>query len=253
MRFLIPSFVLVGAGIGIGPAGFLRLNYAREANTGSICSMSMFARGRDSVRTLVLARPTSDTVAAGAGFAVATRWDSLRLRLPIFGQVMRVDSIAGRDAERLRKVFLTRGSPQIVVVPWGYNPGCGKDRWEGSARWTIPDSAGLFFLTLRPDSLWVGNRPTFDALYASVYTYAYGPLTTHPGVKPRNHWCPSNPPLPSLSAAELYSAYMALPGFGEAREPAERRWNEFLQSHADWIFRYPTSVIIPLRAPPKCS
>jgi hypothetical protein len=131
---------------------------------------------RDSTMTLLLVRATPDTVLAGPSPEFEQRPSSPLFAKPaVYGQVMRAERMAGANADRLRGVTAARASSEIVVVPWGYDAACFPYYWHGTARWITPDSAGVVIAVLRPDSLWVGGRPTLDATFASIRSYAYGP------------------------------------------------------------------------------
>lgn len=123
---------------------------------------------------ILLARAQADTVETGLGL-VYTRAEYLRHDpRKIFGQTMDLSQIEGFGAEHVREVLASSGTREVVLVPWDYGAGCGPHFWNGSARWSTPDSLGVYTGTLRPDSLWVGGRPTFDVYFAEV-SYAHGP------------------------------------------------------------------------------
>lgn len=144
------------------------------------CTMEIRPGTRDSLTpTLLLGRPSRDTIEAGPGDVDRRIWFSSRA-IRIHGQVVRVDSILGPGADLVRRALNARHSSDVIVVPWANNPGCGIEVWSRSAEWTTPDSAGLFSVRLRPESLWVSGRPTFDAFFAVNYSYAYGPHTVGP-------------------------------------------------------------------------
>jgi len=146
-----------------------------ETLSGAQCTSEVLPGARDSLTTTLLGRATRDTIEAGAGVVHGTMW--MGSRRAIYGQVVRVDSMLGPGADLARRALTARQSTEVLVVPWGNNPGCGIDVWLQSALWTTPDSSGLFSLRLRPESTWVSGRPTFDAFYATRYSYAYGPYT----------------------------------------------------------------------------
>jgi hypothetical protein len=132
-----------------------------EASTPAYCTMMLNPGARDSLTTTLLGRATHDTIEAGWGTVDRPIWP--RPRRAVFGQLVRVDSMLGRDADLIRRALDARRSTEVLVVPWDYGMGCGIDLWRRSALWTTPDSTGLFSLRLRPESLWVSGRPTLDA------------------------------------------------------------------------------------------
>jgi hypothetical protein len=127
--------------------------------------------------TLFLARATRDTARAGQGLVFQQRNTALQAdQRPVFGQIVELERAVGAGADRVLSTRPgTRGSVRAVVVPWRVDLACGPNFWRGSAQWTQPDSLAVYVAELRPDSLWVEGRPTFDALRAEVNTYAYGP------------------------------------------------------------------------------
>src|SRR5262249_2180323 len=137
-------------------------NAARAATASfAHCSMGILPGARDSLTTTLLGRATRDTVAAGGGLVDRSIWD--RRDHTIYGQIVRADSMLGPGSDVVRRRLIARRSTEVLIVPWGNSPGCGIDIWRHSALWVSPDSSGLFSLRLRPESLWVSGRPTFDA------------------------------------------------------------------------------------------
>jgi hypothetical protein len=182
---------------------------ARAATSSpAYCTMNVLPGARDSLTTTVLGRATHDTIAAGGGVVDRSIWEWSRH--PIYGQIVRVDSMLGPGADLARRALNARQSTEALVVPWGNNPGCGIDVWRQSALWTSPDSSGLFSLRLRPESLWVSGRPTFDAFFAGNYTYADGPHTVGPHTVFKS-WTGSVDRKGSMTAAELFTLYAMLP------------------------------------------
>ncbi len=149
---------------------------------------------------LMLARAKNDTVFAGGEERIlsSSTFSGLRsLRasrlafsdsfllmtrnLRAFGQIMVADSFVGPGSDRVRAAFTRSGSRDIVVVPWSYGTACETSFWYGTARFATPDQQGFYVLQLRPDSLWVERRPTFDAFEAQLYSYAPGTSIPGPG------------------------------------------------------------------------
>ncbi|MBK8246642.1 MAG: hypothetical protein IPK85_04490 [Gemmatimonadetes bacterium] len=127
---------------------------------------------------LILARPGADTVEVGSGLVFDRAAWLRRDPRKIFGQTMQLERIEGAGAERVRRANQERGSREVVLVPWGYDAGCGPYFWRGSAQWSTPDSVGVYVAELRPDSLWSAGRATFD-VYVAEISYAYGPHLPH--------------------------------------------------------------------------
>lgn len=209
----------------------------------SRCTMSILSTARDSVATYLLGRATPDTVLAGAEPVLSSFWQ--RPNRAVYGQVVRVDSLSGPDAHATRGALTNRRSTEVVVVPWGYSSGCGPDFWRESARWTTPDSSGLFSVRVRPESLWIAGRPTFDALYASIYSYAYGPYT----VGPHTHFAATAGATlqgeGSLTPAEVFTLYTMLPTFAQAGDAAAtRRLRDWVRANPRVQRRFPGTYIL---------
>jgi len=218
--------------------------YAAHGSPTASCTMRIFAHSRDSITTYLLGRSTADTILAGTGL-VFPQSDAGWARHPgVFGQLIQVETLAGAHAEDVRKALAARRSSEVVVVPWGYDPGCGTDYWRRSARWTTPDSMGVFSLRLRPESLWVSGYPTFDARYASVYTYAYGPYTLGPHDTVRNEGGTHLVSQSTMSAAEVFALYMALP-IGTGDSTALARLREWVRANPTARTKYPGFMILP--------
>lgn len=210
------------------------------------CSLSAFATTRDTAVTYLVARGTGDTVNAGLGNVPIPPSSQLGHAAAVFGQIFRVDSIGGSGADAVRRALGAKDTSGVIIVPWGYNPACATDFWSGSSRWVTPDSAGFFSLRLRAESLWVNRRPTFDAMLASVYSYADGPYTAGPRSTFRGirNLDPSQPP---MSAAEVFGLYLALPTLDEARahDPAAfSRFQAWDQANPSARHRFPGAIIL---------
>lgn len=209
----------------------------------SPCTMSKLSAARDSVTTYLLGRATPDTVLAGAD-PILSSFGQLSNRA-VYGQVVSVDSLSGPDAAAARGALTNRRSTEVVVVPWGYNSGCGPDFWRGSARWTTPDSSGLFSVRVRPESLWIAGRPTFDALYASLYSYAYGPYTVGPHTRLAATVGATLLGEESLTPAEVFTLYTMLPTFAQAGDSAAtRRLRDWVRANPRVQRRFPGTYIL---------
>lgn len=190
------------------------------------CSLGMYPPP-DSQTTYVLARGTDDTVVAGAGM-IKLSAASPRRTSPVYGQVLRVDSVTLANAPAIRGALAARRSNEIVVVPWSYAPDCGNAHWHATARWVTPELLGVFPLWLRPESLWVTNRPTFDAKQATIGAYGYGIGLTGPQTVIRDRMRAA---VPMLSVTDVFTLVASLPVRGqtsdaESREPLLRLLRE---------------------------
>lgn len=122
-----------------------------------------------------------------------------------YGQIVHIDRIGGPDSLRLRAA-LERSGGEAVLVTWSIGGDCSTMRSLSP----VPryPQGERFFGTgrLRPDSGWVGDRPTFDAV---------------PGLDKPYHEMPYRdadaPPIPPdsarLSLAEYWTLYHALPDY----------------------------------------
>jgi len=214
-----------------------------ETLSGARCTSEVLPGARDSLTTTLLGRATRDTIEAGAGVVHGTMW--MGSRRAIYGQVVRVDSMLGPGADLARRALTARQSTEVLVVPWGNNPGCGIDVWLQSALWTTPDSSGLFSLRLRPESTWVSGRPTFDAFYATRYTYAYGPYTVGPQEEFRGPTGAKLEGNPSMTPAEVFALYAALPSVAQTSDSlANARLRAWVRANPSARTRFPGNLIL---------
>ena len=213
-----------------------------ETSSPARCTMGILPGARDSLTTTLLGRATRDTIEAGGGVVDRSIWQWSRRA--IYGQVVRVDSMVGPGADLARRALNARRSTEVLIVPWGNNPGCGIDVWRWSALWTTPDSSGLFSVRLRPESLWVSGRPTFDALFAVNYSYADGPYTVGPhfvfndptGAKVKGK---------SMTPAEVFALYAALPPVGQPSDSlAIAHARAWVRANPSARTRYPGNLIL---------
>lgn len=205
--------------------------------------MEVLPGARDSLTTTLLGRATRDTIEAGAGVVAGTIWKGSRRA--IYGQVVRVDSMLGPGADLARRALNARQSTEVLVVPWGNNPGCGIDVWRQSALWTTPDSSGLFSLRLRPASVWVSGRPTFDAFYAVNYSYAFGPYTVGPHTEFRGPTGARLERNPAMTPAEVFALYAALPTVAQPSDSlALARLRAWVRANPSVRTRYPGNQIL---------
>jgi hypothetical protein len=202
------------------------------------CTREILPGARDSLTTTLLGRATRDTIEAGGGAVDRSIW--YWSRRAIYGQVVRVDSMLGPGSDVARRALNARGSTEVLIVPWGNNSGCGIDVWGVSALWTTPDSSGLFSLRLRPESLWVSGRPTFDAFFARNYSYADGPYTVGPHFVFNGSTADR-----SMTPAELFALYAALPPVAAASDSiALARLRAWVRENPTARTRYPGNQIL---------
>ena len=163
--------------------------------------------------TYLLGVALPDTIHAGRG---ATRPSShgghwgRGARRKVYGQLIRVDTLAGAGAHSVQQALGVLGSRTVVIVPWDYDPGCQPTYWSRSARWVEPGAPGFYKLQLRIEDQWVNDIPTFDAFMADREPYPLGPYYRAPygpgdALDGRR----------ALNAQEMFSFYLAMPTFSE--------------------------------------
>lgn len=241
LRMLSAFGVAVGTVVTLGAGETERA----DAATPPRCSIAANLTGRDTSATHFLAVALEDTVLAGPGTVKASPFGGHTGPggpRAVYGQILRVDTVGGVGSDAMRTAFTTLGTREVIVVPWDYDPGCEPTFWNGSARWTEPGKTGFYTVRIRPDSSWVGGRPTFDAFMAVLEPYPHGYFYERgyrgmDAVRTR----------PSLNVREMFTFYEALPPYNTSRDSAAlapiRRWadaNPGLAGKypADAAFRY---------------
>lgn len=208
------------------------------------CSMSGPSSIRDSAAIYLVGTATADTVLAGPGSIGRALLRGARPEPDVYGQLVRADTFDGIGASRVRTAFNALESRGVVIVPWGYGADCRPEFWRRSARWVTPDSSGLFSLYLRPDSLWVAGRPTFDAVYAAVNSYVQG-ATDEASRPPSKLVGPTREPDRALTPAEVFEIYMRLPTRSAPPDTAAlARLREWLRANPEMRTRYPGNDIL---------
>lgn len=228
------------------------VSVARVLAAGAVffCSTSAFpvARGEG---VYFLGAATPDTVLAGAGamryereLAPGRPWPTRE----VYGQVVSVGRLAGRDSAALEAAFAARGRREVIVVPWDRDGGCRTIVYVGSARFMEDGEAGFFSPQLRARADWAGGVPTFDAYpwsepypSGSAYNRRYAVHDTVTAARTAD----------ALTAEEYMELYAAIPTVGPEepgyREQAERLW-EWERRHPGLARRWPaTEVLIMIR------
>ncbi len=77
---------------------------------------------------------------------------------PVFGQVVRVQSVYGANADRVLARFAT-GDSTVVVIHYANNSMC---QTFPVRAWLDTGVVNHYAVFLRPDSEWAAGRPTFD-------------------------------------------------------------------------------------------
>jgi hypothetical protein len=188
----------------------------------------------------------ADTVYAGPGEVVPSadqgHWGKGAAR-EVYGQLVRIDLMKADTVAELLSA-LDAASRVVVVVPWDYDPSCRPTYWNRSARWVESELEGFYNVQLRPRSLWVDERPTFDAFMADLQPYPHAPLY-QAGYNGTN----ALQERPSLNAREYFSLYSALPSEAEiavGSSQALRRLNAWKSANPQLVTRYPADEILDM-------
>jgi hypothetical protein len=216
---------------------------AAAPSTTPRCSLIPFALARWPTASRIVATALPDTVLAGPGDARPSRhgghWGAGAAR-PVYGQLVRIDTLAGEEATAVRAAFARTGAREAVVVPWDYDASCETTYWSRSARWVEPGLTGFYTVRARPQAQWIDGRPTFDAFNAALEPYPHGPYfqAGHRGTDTLGTH-------PSLTPTEMFSLHEALPAHGAPGDSASleplRRW---VAAHPEAAHRYPARWIL---------
>jgi hypothetical protein len=218
---------------------------AADAGDAARCSVVPFAGGREPGAALLLGTASPDTVAAGAG-EVTTGGDGGHAGRvgsgPIFGQLIEVARHAGADSLVLARAFERSGSGRVVIVPWSYDAACQPIRWTRGAAWVSLAEPGVFAVRPRPDSLWAGGVPTFDAFMATFEPYRHGDFYR------RGHMgTDSLRTTRSLTPAEYFELLRVIPDWETLNTAPEDSWDAILEwqaAHPELAARFPATRMI---------
>jgi hypothetical protein len=211
----------------------------------SRCSIAPFSAARDPEATYLLGTALPDTLLAGPGAVEPGtgpgHWGGGAPRR-IYGQVIQLERFGGADSITVAQALGERDAAQVVIVPWDYDPSCRAAIWSRSAQWVRVGEAGMFTVRIRPKSQWVAGMPTFDAFMADLEPYPLGVFFQqgYRGTEAlRTH--------PSLTAAEYYELYRALPDRTMIRqrpEAAAAAISHWEQTQPDLAVKYPATEVL---------
>jgi len=218
----------------------------------SFCSLVPVAVGRDSATTFFVGTALPDTVRAGhGGFGRRLRaalglggpghWGT-PTRGAIYGQVIRVERLGGAGAAALDSAFGRSAARELIVVPWDYGASCDPVPWGRSARWVEAVTPGFYRTRLRPRSQWVDGRPVADAFAADLEPYPHG-LFFREGYRGTDALRTG----PSLTPAEYFALYAALPDEGQARRDprgAAAALDAWVREHPELAETYPAPEVL---------
>lgn len=212
----------------------------------SRCSISPIRVLPDTASTYLLGTALPDTLLAGPGtlkpYPGSPAWESGEGRT-IYGQVLQVERFAGADSATLAEVLAQRGTDRVVVVPWSYGSQCERLAWSQTAQWVPLGEPGMFRrLRLRPENDWAAGLPTFDAFWAWHEPYPTGEWFQR-GFQ-GTHALRTQP---SLTAAEYFDLYRALPDWHFIHshpEAAAAGIARLEQQNPELLTKYPTAEVL---------
>ena len=223
--------------------GLTLLNLA-AASPATLCSMRPLPAIRNASMTHFVGEALKDTVFAGPGLVMPRmdlgQWTQAEANR-VYAQLVRIDSLGGFGETALEVTFSRRGSRDVAVVPWEYGPSCEPRIWTKSVRWIEPGLVGFYAVRLRPDSLWIDGRPTFDALAANLQPYPHAPFLRR-GYRGTRALAER----PSLDAHEMFGLHEALPVYvGRSIDSASvdniLRWEA---ANPELARKYPADVML---------
>lgn len=207
------------------------------------CSVAPFGGGIGS-QSMLLGRALNDTLEAGAGGVPRLEGteDAWSRAGAIRGQVIEVSRHAGADSLALARAFDRSGSTRVAIVPWEYNAACHPIPWTRSAAWVPLAEPGVFTVRLRPDSLWAGGMPTFDAFMARFEPYPHGAFF-RTGYRGTDSLHTTN----ALTPAEYFELLRAIPTHDEISKNPDAAWArivEWRSQHPDIAARFPATRML---------
>lgn len=226
---------LVGLSVGADDA---------PAVASSFCSLQPFPVGRNPQTTYFVAEATADSIFTGPGLIEPTEagghWGSGQVRL-IYGQVVRVEILAGYGATGTSLANAVKRGTDVVVVPWDYDEACRPTYWQSSALWVSPGEESFYKVQLRPESEWLNGAPTFDALFADIAAYPHGAFYEN-GFRGTAALMERE----SLTPRELFSLYGILPTQDDLNRPTviRRQIMNWVESNSELAKRYPADDIL---------
>jgi hypothetical protein len=215
------------------------------ATAGEMCSIIPFSVFRTSTSTYFVGSATPDTIATGRGATKPStdggHWGR-GLDRAVFGQVVRVERLGGKDSAAIEHAFGRLGSREVVLVPWDYAPDCEPVLWSRGARWAATDTAGFYRATIRPPSEWLNGRPVLDVFRADIEPYPHA-LFFQRGYRGTGLARTSD----ALTPAEYFAFYAASPTELDARErPANAlaTLEQWIRDNPRIATRYPATESI---------
>ena len=147
---------------------------------------------------------------------------------PVFGQVVRVQSVYGAEADLVLARFGAEDST-VVVINYTFNPMC---QTFPIRAWFDTGVVNHYRVFLRPDSEWAAARPTFDIALMT-------PLAVYPGYLRHRH----DVDLDTTLSVDGYASLVKV-------LPVESEWSQYcrkgLQRIEAWARMHePTSVTYP--------
>jgi hypothetical protein len=161
----------------------------------------------------------------------------------VYGQLVRIDTLGGANAQLLRDAMSRLESRDVLVVPWDYDPGCEPTSWSGSARWVEAGLVGFYEVKLRSQKQWAGSRPTFDAFTADLEPYPHGPFFRE-GFRGTDALRTRF----SLDARAMFRLYEVLPIWGEweVDAPVLESMERWARENPELARKYPADEILDM-------
>jgi hypothetical protein len=170
-----------------------------------------------------IVRPLAERVPAGSSiqprlqpFPTAHTLDTI----PVFGQLLSVDTVVGPDADQLRVAFSKLGRAVIIVVPWGIDAACQRRAWTSDTLYLQKGKQAFVATSLRSPSNWINGIPTVDS--DSIADLYQPPIANRRGANDQ------------LQATDYMGLFEVLPNWNAWRHdpPGEaRKLRHWVQSH----------------------
>lgn len=191
----------------------------------------------------------TDTLHVGAGDITPTGQEGHSGRgtqRVVYGQIVRVELLGNDVPEELRAALRSMPHPEVVLVPWDYDPACNPTYWSRSARWIEPNSEGFYDLgaQIRPRNVWIDERPIFDVFFTNPVPYPTGVMFRS---AVRNDTARRQ-----LTAREYFELHSALPTAAEltgSSQDAADRLNAWETANPELVGRYPANIILSIIKP----
>jgi len=152
---------------------------------------------------------------------------------PVFGQVVRVRSVYGADADRVLAHF-GAGDSTVVVISYSFNAMC---QTFPTRAWFDTGVVNHYTVFLRPDTEWAAGRPTFDIKLMTELAVYPGYLRNRRGVN-----------LDTMLTVDQYASLVkVLPVESDEPQDCRRRLERidaWARMHEPSSMKYPANEVI---------